>query len=138
MGCPSFRPVVYPTIRATTITSQVIETVLDTRYPSSPMPRTRCLWHGPEAGQGGERKETMTRREYEYGFANCCGEYPDLQYEHVCAPSPPGALRRRPLEAPQRAMQPHGLVTLAPDPRGRRHSLPHQRQAPGLGGWAMA
>jgi len=32
-----------------TITFQVIETVLETRYPSSPMPRTRCLWHWPEA-----------------------------------------------------------------------------------------
>jgi len=54
-GLPSFRPAVYLTVRATTITSQVIETVLDTRYPPSPMPRVRCLWHGPEARQGGER-----------------------------------------------------------------------------------
>jgi hypothetical protein len=47
---------VYPTVRATTMTSQVIETVLDTRYPPSPMPRTRCLWHQPEEKRSIERQ----------------------------------------------------------------------------------
>jgi hypothetical protein len=42
------------------------------------------------------------------------------------------------LKRPSEQLQPHGLVTLAPDPRGRCHSLPHQRQPPGLGSWAMA
>src|SRR5262249_86944 len=55
IGSPSFCPAVYPTVRATTITSQVIETVLDTRYPSSPIPRTRSLWHNPEDKRGIER-----------------------------------------------------------------------------------
>jgi len=38
------------------------------------------------------------------------------------------------LKRPSGSMQPYRLVTLASAPHGRRYSLPHRRDAPGLGG----
>ena len=83
------------------ITFQVIETVLDTRYPSSPRPRTRCLWHWPEARQGGERQGNSGKEGVSMDVPTVVANTLTFNTNTFVHPAPPGALRRRPREAPQ-------------------------------------
>ena len=82
------------------------------------------------------RASSWLREEYEYGCANSCGECTDLQYEHFCAPSTPGAFRCRPPEAPQRGLQSYRLVILAPGPALKTSFSPTSAAGP-RPGWPI-
>ena len=95
------------------ITFQVIETVLDTRYPSSLGGRVHGVsCTGQRRGKAENVKETVARRVYEYGCANGCGEYPDLQYEHLCTQLSQGLSDADLVKRSQLINATHGLVTL--------------------------